>query len=235
MKNIALLFSVGLNLLLIAGLLYLVHTLGGFSYMLYKMKNRGATGVYELRKNVFEVMPKDTGAIVLLGNSLTQGCEWSELLDRPIKNRGIAGEMTEGLLARLSTITEMKPSRLFLMTGVNDLIYTGSAEVLGNYQKILDQIQLQSPHTEVFVQSLLPVNSTVRSTNISNEAILEVNKGIEKLATERQMTYLNLHQLLVDENGRLASKYTFDGVHITGEAYLLWKNVIIDYLGEGLE
>ena len=235
MKNIALLFSVGLNLLLIAGLLYLVHTLGGFSYMLYKMKNRGATGVYELRKNVFEVMPKDTGAIVLVGNSLTQGCEWSELLDRPIKNRGIAGEMTEGLLARLSTITEMKPSRLFLMTGVNDLIYTGSAEVLENYQKILDQIKSQSPHTEVFVQSLLPVNSTVRSTNISNEAILEVNKGIEKLAIERQMTYLNLHQLLVDENGLLASKFTFDGVHITGEAYLLWKNVIIDYLGEGLE
>ncbi len=203
--------------------------------MLYKMKNRGATGVYELRKNVFEVMPKDTGAIVLVGNSLTQGCEWSELLDRPIKNRGIAGEMTEGLLARLSTITEMKPSRLFLMTGVNDLIYTGSAEVLENYQKILDQIKSQSPHTEVFVQSLLPVNSTVRSTNISNEAILEVNKGIEKLAIERQMTYLNLHQLLVDENGLLASKFTFDGVHITGEAYLLWKNVIVDYLGEGLE
>ncbi len=235
MKNIALLFSVGLNLLLIAGLLYLVHTLGGFSYMLYKMKNRGATGVYELRKNVFEVMPKDTGAIVMLGNSLTQGCEWSELLDRPIKNRGIAGEMTEGLLARLSTITAMKPSRLFVMTGVNDLIYTGSAEVLKNYQKILDQIKTQSPQTEVFVQSLLPVNATIRATNISNEAILEVNKGIEQLAIERQMTYLNLHALLVDEKGRLASKFTFDGVHITGEAYLLWKNEILEYLSEGLE
>lgn len=234
-KNITLILSLGLNVLLIVGLWYLVHSLGGFSYMWFKMNHRGVTGTYELRKTVFEVMPKDTGTIVMVGNSLTEGCEWSELLDRPIKNRGIAGEITSGLLGRLPSITALQASRLFLMTGVNDLIFVGPEEVLVNYAKILDQLQRECPHTEVFVQSILPVNNKVRQNGIRNQDILAVNQAIAKMAEERGMTYLNLHTLLCDENGRLAAKFTHDGIHLNGEAYLLWKNAILPFLGEGLE
>ena len=48
MKKASLIVSLLLNLVLIGGLWYLVQSLGGFSYMLFKMKHRGATGVYEL-------------------------------------------------------------------------------------------------------------------------------------------------------------------------------------------
>lgn len=235
MKNIALLLSLGLNILLIIGLFYLVQSLGGFSYMWFKMTHRGVTGTYESRKTVLAVMPKDTGTIVFVGNSLTEGCEWSELLDRPVKNRGIAGEITSGLLERLPSIIALQPARLFMMTGVNDLIFVKPKELLVNYRKILDQLQRECPNTEVFVQSILPVNNKVRQNGISNEDILQANQTIVKMAEERGMTYINLHTLLCDESGRLASKYTYDGIHLKGEAYLLWKNAILPFLGEGLE
>lgn len=203
--------------------------------MLFKMKNRGVTGVYETRKTVFEVMPKDTGAIVFVGNSLTEGCNWSELLDRPVKNRGISGEVTGGLLERLSTITDLQPSRLFLMTGINDLIFVKPPEVLSNYKKILQRIKAETPDTEVFVQSLLPVNEQLRAVGIRNQDVIEVNIGIREMAEEMGFEYVDIHSLLQDKTGRLSANYTYDGIHIKGEAYLLWKNAILPYLGEGLE
>ncbi len=235
MKNASLILSLLLNLLLIGGLWYLVQSLGGFSYMLFKMKNRGATGVYEMRKNVFEVMPKDTGAIVMVGNSLTAGCEWSELLGVPVKNRGIAGDLSSGLLDRLPAITALQASRLFLMIGINDLLFVSPAEVLENYEQILLQIQRESPHTEVFILSVLPVNNKVRQTGIQVEDILVLNTGIQELADRQLGTYVNLYRRLVDAEGNLDARFTYDGIHLTGEAYLIWKNEIEQYLGEGLE
>ena len=235
MKNASLIVSLLLNLVLIGGLWYLVQSLGGFSYMLFKMKHRGATGVYELRKSVFEVMPQDTGSIVLVGNSLTAACEWSELLGLPVKNRGIAGEVTAGLLDRLPSITALRASRLFLMIGINDLLFVTPQEVLKNYERILRQIREESPHTEVFILSVLPINNGVRETGIRPEDILALNTGIQELADRHLGTYVNLYRRLVDEEGNLAARYTYDGIHLTGEAYLIWKSVLEGYLGEGLE
>ena len=57
---------------------------------------------YYQRATLFEVLPTSKSDIIFLGNSITNGGEWAELLGNPhAKNRGISGDTTQGVLDRL--------------------------------------------------------------------------------------------------------------------------------------
>ncbi|MGJ1271751.1 GDSL-type esterase/lipase family protein [Sphingobacterium multivorum] len=71
---------------------------------------------------MFNGMPMETESVVFLGNSITFWGNWTERLQNmTVKNRGIAGDNTYGVLERLDGILVHKPKLIFLMIGVNDL------------------------------------------------------------------------------------------------------------------
>jgi lysophospholipase L1-like esterase len=223
--------SLFINLLLIIGGLLAIHYLGGFRYVLYKMKNRGLAAEYEHRKTLLMNLPLEKGDIVFLGNSITAQCEWAELLNNPkIKNRGISGDTSDGVLERLGLITQSEPSKVFLMIGINDLLFHSPDYILENYKEILNRLQSESPMTEVYVYSVLPVNNQVRNIMISNTDIETLNKGIKDLSKDNSLKYIDLHSKLLDAQGNLDSKYTSDGIHINGTAYMVWKEEILPFL-----
>ena len=230
MKKI-LFLSFLLNIIFGLGLCYAIHKLGGIKYILFKMQNRGTTGVYEHRKSVFEILPQQKNPIVFLGDSITEACEWAELFgDSTIQNRGIAGDMTDGVLRRLPVILDSQPRQIFLMIGVNDLIMRSVDEIVNNYETILQQIQQQSPATKVYVQSVLPVNNDLRQTKIKNADILKINEGIQALANQYSYNYINLHQKMSDSKDNLDAQYSSDGIHLNGKAYLVWKDVTNNFV-----
>ena len=61
--------------------------------------------------------------IVFIGNSITEGGKnWSEKFNIPnIRNRGIGGDVTDGVLERLGEIIFFKPKAVFILIGINDL------------------------------------------------------------------------------------------------------------------
>ena len=85
---------------------------------------------------------------------------WSEIFqNQNIKNRGISGDVTEGILYRITEITDSNPLKIFLMIGTNDLAQGVTKELtFQNICKIVKTIQSQTPKTEIIVQSLFPVN-----------------------------------------------------------------------------
>lgn len=199
--------------------------------MIAKMKTKNLAGVYEHRKNHFKELPMHKDAIVMLGNSLTQSCEWSELLQNSkIVNRGIAGDMTGGLLLRLDEITQHQPAKIFLMIGVNDLSVHSLEDILKNYESIVSDILLKTPSTKLYLQSILPVNNQVRNSGKSNSDIVFLNKKIENIASENGLVFLNLHPLFLDEEGELNSDLTQDGIHLDASGYLIWKKELEKYL-----
>lgn len=231
MKNLVFYSSLLLNILFICGFFYIVNALGGFSYLVSKMKTRNSTGVYLHRVNHFKELSMQEDAIVMLGNSLTQSCEWSELLDNPkIVNRGIAGDMTGGLLLRLDEITQYQPAKIFLMVGVNDVNVHPIPDILKNYRKIVKEVLLKTPSTKLYLQSILPVNNQVRNSGKSNADIIFLNKEIEKIAAENELVFLNLHPLFIDRNGMLDADVTQDGIHLDANGYLIWKKELQKYL-----
>jgi hypothetical protein len=88
MKNL-LYISLIVNIVLLALFTFAVHRYGGWRNLWAKVNNRGIVRTYFHRKTLFEMLPQKNGAIIMLGNSITAGGEWTELLGKPdILNRG---------------------------------------------------------------------------------------------------------------------------------------------------
>lgn len=183
------------------------------------------------KKSHFETLPKSESEIIFLGDSLTDLCEWSELFSNDcIKNRGISGDTTDGVLNRITTIIESQPQKLFLMIGINDLNQGVSVkDVAKNYQLILETFKEQSPELKVFIQSLLPINNQLTNNDL-NKKIIELNAKIKKSANLFNFQYINLFPAFLDNNNHLDIQYTSDGVHLNGQGYLVWKEIIEKYV-----
>ena len=190
--------------------------------------------VYYLQKvSQFQLLPISKFDIVFLGDSITEECEWIELLENPqIKNRGISSDTTMGILPRLEDIVIAQPAKVFIMVGINNLIHyqQSPAEILADYRKIVIEICDRSPQTKIFIQSVLPINRAKSGLNVSEREIVQLNFYLKELAAEYSLIYIELYSYLSNEQGELKDLYTLDGVHLNGQAYSLWKQVIAKYI-----
>ncbi len=193
--------------------------------------NKGMKAYYYHRKGHFESLPNTPNEIIFLGNSISDQCEWAELFEDPrIKNRGIGGDDTDGILERLNEVVESKPAKIFLLIGTNDLAYGKTGEyVLQNTEKILDRIRIASPSTVVYVQSILPVDDAVHYTR-ENQEIIKINERLSELASQKAYVFIDLHSAFRNDKGILDPAYSLDGLHLNGKGYLHWKDLIINYV-----
>jgi lysophospholipase L1-like esterase len=190
---------------------------------------------YWQRVTHFNTLPQSKDDIIFLGNSITDGAEWAELFqDDKIKNRGISGDITAGVIHRLNKITEGHPSEIFLLIGINDLARNIPVDsVVKNILIICSYVRQQSPSTRLFVQSILPVSDFYKkfpTHTDKGEQIKQVNEQLERRATEYHYHFIDLYSSFCDEEGKLRSNLTNDGLHLKGEAYLLWKHLIFPYI-----
>lgn len=194
-----------------------------------------ANSHYRQRLAFFRAMPDQRNEIVFLGNSITEAGEWQELLPgRPVVNRGISGDVTFGVLARLDEVTSSKPAKIFLLIGVNDLKRGISVDmIVNNYRRIIANIQAASPKTRIYLQSVLPVNEGMLSPaydKVKNSIIAGLNEQLQQVAQQPRVTYINLHPLMEDATGQLKKELTPDGIHLYPSAYIGWTAALKKYL-----
>lgn len=193
---------------------------------------------YYQRATLFEILPATPEDIVFLGNSITNGAEWSELLENPhIKNRGISGDTTMGVYDRLDVILRGKPAKIFLLIGINDVSRGISAnEILGNIGMIVEKMKKESPRTKIYLQSILPVTDHYKmfGGHTSRAAMVpEINEGLKELARKEKVTYVDLYSHFLDaKTGKFDIVYTNDGLHMLGMGYQRWKEIIAPYVDE---
>ena len=190
---------------------------------------------YARRATLFEELPIGKKDIVMLGNSLTDGCEFNELMNnRHIKNRGIIGDIVQGCIDRLGPIIKGQPKKLFILTGVNDISHDVSADSIARaMEKLIVMVKKGSPRTKIYLQSMLPFNNDVREWKLlkgRDHIVVEANALLEQVARRQGVTWINLYPLFVDENGRLRADLTNDGLHLMGKGYLIWRDAIRPYI-----
>ena len=168
---------------------------------------------YARRATLFDELPIGKKDIVMLGNSLTDGCEFNELLNnRHIKNRGIVGDIVQGLIDRIDPIIKGQPKKLFIMSGVNDISHDVSADSIARVtERLIVMVKQGSPRTKIYLQSLLPFNNDVREWKLlkgRDHVVVEANILLEQVARRQGVTWINLYPLFVDDQGRLRADLT---------------------------
>ncbi len=207
----------------------------GFSAITSAQADKFGT-YYHQRRTLFEKLPDTKNEIIFLGNSITDGAEWHELFNNPrVKNRGISGDITEGVLFRLNEITQSKPSKIFLLIGIYDLAGGKTKEsVFENIGKIAQQIRKESPKTKVYIQSILPVNdSFLKFANHVNktEEIIWINQQLKAWCVVEKFIFIDLFARFVNsDDNRMNPAYTNDGLHLTGDGYILWRDIVTPML-----
>ncbi len=200
-------------------------------------QQRNYSTFYYQRASLFEALPASASDIVFLGNSITNGGEWCELFgDARVKNRGISGDISQGVYDRLDPIVAGRPAKIFLMIGVNDIARGLSPDTIAaNIRRIVLKIKSKSPRTKIYLQSVLPVNDAFgmfRDHTLRGAEIVRVNNLLVKLAAETGTLYIDLHTPFSDADGKLKPEYTNDGLHLLGPGYILWRDTVAPYVKE---
>jgi lysophospholipase L1-like esterase len=217
--------SLAMNVVAMAVAGCAVQKRGGLNYVVSRYISHEAVDPYTaLRTTVFEVLQPPRTASIMVGDSITAGGEWAELLGSDVVNRGIGGDTSYGALQRIDSIAKVQPRRLFLMIGTNDAYSLGTSpeQSAENIRSILDRLQVMSPNTKVYLQSCLPSVSPAK-----NDWIRRFNVLLPQFADGHRVVYLNLYDHFVD--GELINpRLTVDGLHLSGEGYVLWATLLRD-------
>ncbi|MGN0219439.1 MAG: GDSL-type esterase/lipase family protein [Muribaculaceae bacterium] len=193
--------------------------------------------LYYQRASLFDALGVDSTDIVFLGNSLTHGCEWHELFDMPnIKNRGINGDIVEGIQERLASVTAGKPRKIFLLCGVNDVSHNLTADsIVTSLSDLIGRIRRETPGTQLYVESLLPINNSFgryKAIAGKEEVIREINAKLEPVVKAQGATWINVYPAFADSEGNLRRELTNDGLHLLAPGYIIWRGLLEPYVKE---
>jgi len=206
-----------------------------FAMYAYKYKNNWfESGVLRqpFRISIFNGTPKKQGLIMFVGDSHTEAFELNEYLENDsVRNRGIWGDGAGGVFNRIDSIAVRKPSKIFLMIGVNDILAGRSPEeTFDKVKQVIEKAYLMSPATEIYIQSVLPTSNPIKESNVSSlPKIIRLNSLYRNLAIGKRVIYIDLFPSFIKSNA-LNPKLTVDGLHLNGNGYRLWSSLIKKYL-----
>ena len=166
--------------------------------------------------------------IVMLGDSITQAGTWATLLnEHRVINRGVAGYTTGDLLREVNETIALKPTKIFLMIGINDLLRGASVEqTFKTYASLVTQ--LRASGAQLYLQSTLECARAECGKTV--ESVQELNRKLRALASSMDLIYIDLNVGLTKAPQGLLPQYTWDGLHLSKSAYNYWAAHIKPYL-----
>jgi len=160
--------------------------------------------------------------IVMVGDSITDYAEWSDIFPGiSISNRGIAGDTTKGVLARLDTVIATGATKALIMVGVNDIDSGVPAEtVFADYRKIVETLQANG--IRPYIQSTTMLGDARKDQNVE---INKLNNMLKRFAKRQDLQFIDLNAKLAS-NGVLEERFTSDSIHLNAAGYREWKALI---------
>jgi len=189
MKRIFFILSIVLNVFLISV----------FAYKKYNNWFENEALKLPFRTSIFNAAPKADGLTYFVGDSHTEGFELNEFLNDPkVRNRGVWGDNSSSVLKRIDSVATLKPEKIFLMIGVNDILSGNSVEkTFDNVTRTVEKIQSESPSTAIYLQSVLPTNNPIlHSDSTATSAILRLNIKYKSLENKAKLKFINFNYVV---------------------------------------
>ena len=177
------------------------------------------------------------GGITFVGDSITQEFPLHEYFPKQlIYNRGIGGDTTVGLKTRLEpSIFALNPKLVVLQIGTNDfsVLKLEAEQTIINMTHIVADIRKKLPTVSIVLISVYPVHEATLNLGQkpenyrSNARIRKINDGLSSI---KGVTYVNVFNLLLDQQGQLNMKFSRDGLHLNAKGYEVVASAIKSYL-----
>lgn len=136
-----------------------------------------------------------------------------------------------GSLTCLQALERDTYEAVYIGLGANCLGYLNVEKFYSNYCRLVDEIRLRQPNAVIYVQNIIPVNEPIlRGMNyaecFNNDAVRQYNEYIKRIAQEKNLYYLDLYTLFLDETGQLPRDAGGDGLHLTVSYTKIWAEYL---------
>ncbi len=170
-------------------------------------------------------LDQDRHAVVLLGDSITQG--WGDDLGgafpgMEVANRGISGDTTRGVLLRLEDdVLALDPAAVVLLIGTNDLEEGATPEVIaGNLKLIVAALERRDPRMPIVLCQVFPSSATKKRPASSIQATNALYLAVVK--NHPRVTYLETWPLFAGPDGDATPAEFPDLLHPNPAGYAKW-------------
>ena len=168
---------------------------------------------------------QDQGALVFLGNSITQG--WGDKFRGhfegvKVANRGISGDTTRGILIRLKEdVLSLNPKGVVILIGTNDLEEKATPEVIaGNLKLILAALKKHNAKMPIILCNTFPSSASKRRPADQIKKINQLYFAVVK--GDPQITVLDTWLLFADAKGDAKKPEFPDLLHPNQIGYDKW-------------
>jgi lysophospholipase L1-like esterase len=173
-------------------------------------------------------LPSVEGRVVFLGDSIT---DWWNLAKyfpgKPYVNRGIGGQTTVQMLARMHRdVIRIHPAAFILLAGTNDIAGIPGPEALETVKdNVRAMCELAASHNIKIILCLLtPVSDYGKRKQTEQRSpadIVRLNHWIESYARDIHAEVADYYAALVDDKGMLREGFSEDGLHPNARGYEL--------------
>jgi lysophospholipase L1-like esterase len=172
---------------------------------------------------------QDKGAVVFLGDSITQG--WGDDLGgafsgMKVANRGISGDTTRGVLIRLKQdVLALSPAAVVLLIGTNDIGEKAEPETIaGNMKLIVEEMKKHNSKMPIVLCQVFPSSE---SKQRPADKIKQLNKLYGDLVKgDPQVTLIETWLLFADAKGDAKPEEFPDLLHPNKAGYAKWAAAI---------
>ncbi len=180
---------------------------------------------YTLQTDLYKIYTTERATIVMLGNSITFGVNWNELMGRnDIANRGIGSDNVLGYYRRMESVYRLHPTLCCIEGGINDVYADISVDtIFVYYKKIIEE--LQAHNIIPVIQSTLYVSTKWKRYAEKNSEVTTLNALLSEYAAHHSVEFININAVL-SNNALLREDITHDGVHLNAEGYTLWRDIL---------
>jgi len=188
------------------------------------------------------IAPK--GQTVCAGSSLMEFFPINEMLmnlgsTKKVYNRGMAAYTIDQYDEVLDVcVLELKPSKLFINIGSNDLNLAG--DTVGNmvrkYRAMLERIQKELPDCRITMMAFYPCRDEDNAPQMPGRIprtmalVNQANERLEKLAAELGCGWLDCNGPLLAEDGMLREDIMTDPIHFSPAGYVEVLKILEPYL-----
>jgi lysophospholipase L1-like esterase len=165
-------------------------------------------------------------ALVFFGDSITQG--WGDDFGGrfpgvKVANRGISGDTSRGLLARLDDdVLALNPRGIVLLIGTNDVELKVPPEgIADNVKLLLAKIGAHDPKMPIILCQVFPTSGKMQRPT---EKIRKLNQLLAEAARgNKQVTVLDTYTLFANADGEAKPEEFPDLLHPNDAGYAKWR------------